>query len=120
MLALGVGGAAVWLWNMGGVSVEVVMVMLVQSGMAVALGGRGAAMDDRGGWRGHIVRECPLSELFCDVSARRHVRQSSECILARVVVDLRAIHVVAGAGSVRLSTLLPHWLGGTFALEDES
>lgn len=68
-------------------------------------------MDDWRRWGRHIVRQGPLSELFfCDVRARRHIRQSSEGVLASVVVDIRPIDVVAGAGSLRLTGLLPYWL----------
>lgn len=94
--------------------------MEVKSGVAVSLGGGGAAMDDWGGRGWHIVRGGPLSKLFfCDVRARRHIRQSGKCILARVVVDIRPVDVVASAGSLGLTCLLPHWLRRTPALQDE-
>ncbi|MPC33394.1 hypothetical protein E2C01_026743 [Portunus trituberculatus] len=49
--------------NMG---VMVVVVVVV----AVALGRGSAAMNDWGGWRWDVVRQCPLTELFfCDVMA---------------------------------------------------
>lgn len=38
MVLVLVVGTAGWLWNMGGVSEEVAMMMKVESGMAVALG----------------------------------------------------------------------------------
>lgn len=114
-------GAAGTLGNMGWVCVDVLMVMEVESGVAVALGGGAAAMDDWGGRGRHVVREGPLAELFfCDVRARRHIRQSGEGVLARVVVDIRSVDVVAGAGGLRLTGFLPHWLGRPPALEDES
>ena len=73
-------GAGRW-WNVG------VVVMVV--GVAMTLDRSIAAVNNWGRWWWDVVRQRPLTKLFfCDVRMRRHIRQSSEGVLAGVVVNI--------------------------------